>query len=178
MQAGHPKHITHVSTRIPFVPEQFESVLRQVHTGSYYTGSALCQLENATEVKDTLLHGEKYYSISYDYCMLMMLKQQQRGQVQVFTSRCDESRMIFVTENADVIAMMKLSINNELHNTFVYVDAHVLQDDQGLSLVNVLLNGMQRSSSDTPSTAPSKLRKAYCEKVLSLPLRSADISFI
>ena len=162
------RHITRVSTRIPFTRENFQDILRSVHTGSY-TASSYCRLENATNLKDTTLHGEQYHSICFDYCT----ERQQCGQVQVFTNRRDESRMIFVTAAADVVAMLKLRVRDEPSDSFVYIDAHVLQDDQGLALVNALLNGAranQVASEVAAAEAVGGLRSLYYEKVSRLPI--------
>ena len=81
--------------------------------------------------------------------------------------------MIFVTAAADVVAMLKLRVRDEPSDSFVYIDAHVLQDDQGLALVNALLNGAranQAASEVAAAEAVGGLRSLYYEKVSRLPI--------
>ena len=133
------KHITHVSTHIPFLRDRYSDMFKSMHTARL-VASKLCVIENATNMRETCLYGETYYSISYDY----QLMNKSHGKLQMYTNHCDESKMLFVTDDADVLTMLKLRLPSKNEPSSVHVDANVLRDEEGLQLVNILLRGLQQ----------------------------------
>ena len=164
------RHITHVSTHIPFSRDRYPDMLKSMHTGRLVV-SKRCVIENATNMRETCLYGETYYSISYDYQLRNTCGEyKSHGKLQMYTNRCDESKMLFVTDNADVLTMLKLRLPSKNEPSSVHVDANVLRDEEGLQLVNVLLRGIQQYS-DLPTT-PMNVNvndELYSKKVSQLP---------